>query len=268
MANTIVIKDLLMKETIKLLDKELIQVQFCNRAYEGELKKQGDTVSVQTFPRLTITTGATAGADITSQNFVITAEDLKVDQVASANVEIREIDELQTNLNLRAEVARELAYKLAYAYEQFVMYKALDTTNVVTSVALSKSNVFAKIEEIAVKLDENDVPSDQRVLFVTPADASLIRQAPEWDGFREGADARIKGYVGQWSNFKIYTINTLPPKHMYAMQKNAVNFVEVFNKMKITDANIAFRFNMLIETYYGAKVFTENMKRIVKFSHT
>lgn len=268
MANTIILKDMLMKETIKLLDKELVQVQFCNRAFTGELKKQGDTVTVQTFPRLTVTTGGTAGNDITSQNFIITGEDLKIDQVAQANVEIKDVEELRSNLDLQSEVARELAYQLAVAYETFVMYKALATTNIVPTVALTKSNIFASIEAMGVKLDNNNVPSYDRVLFVNPADASLIRQAPEWDGFREGADARIKGYVGEWANFKIYKITTLPANHMYAMQKNAINFVEQMNNMDIRKPYNAFRYNMILEALYGGTVFTENAKKIVKFAHT
>lgn len=268
MANTIVIKDLLMKETIKLLDKNLVQVQFCNRAFEGELKKQGDAVTVQTFPNLTITTGGTAGADISSQNFTITGENLTVDQVAQANVEIRDVEALRSNLALNAKTADRLAYQLAKTYDTFVMYKALATTNIVPTVALTKSNIYASIEAMGVILDNNDVPSDSRVLFVNPADASLIRQAPEWDGFREGADMRIKGYVGEWAGFKIYKVTTLPANHMYAMQDGAINFVEQFNDMKITDALTAFRYNIVMETYFGAKVFTENAKKIVKFAHT
>jgi hypothetical protein len=169
MANTIVLKDMLMKETNKLLDKELTMVQFCNRAYTGELKKQGDTVTVQTFPRITITTGGTAGNDITSQNFIITGEDLVINQVAQANAEIKDVEELRSNLDLQSEVAAQLAYQLGVVYETFVMYKALASTNIVPSVALTKSNVFATIEALAVKLSEADVPSTDRVLFVTPS---------------------------------------------------------------------------------------------------
>lgn len=268
MTNTIIIKDLLMKDTIKLLEKELVQTQFCNRAYTGELKKQGDTVTVQTFPNVTITTGATAGADISSQNFIITGEDLTVDQVATANVEIPDVDVLRSNLDLRSEVAQKLAYQLANVYDTFVMYLAMATTNIVPTVALTKTNIYAYLELLAVKLDDNLVPSENRALFVLPAAASLIRQAPERDGYREGADMRIKGYVGDWAGFKIYKTTNLPAKHMYAMQKGAINFVEQFNKMKITEASTAFRFNMLLETYFGGKVFTENAKKIAKFAYS
>lgn len=52
------------------------------------------------------------------------------------------------------------------------------------------------------------------------------------------------------------------------MQDGAINFVEQFNEMDIRKAPVAFRFNVLLETYYGGKVFTENAKKIVKFAHT
>jgi len=185
MANTIVLKDLLMKETIAYLDKSLVVAKHANRAYTGDLKQKGNTVSVQIFPRLTLQTGGTAGADITSQYFVITSEDLVINQIAQANYEITDLEVIQSNLDLRSEVARELAYQLAVTYDSFVSALAIaGAGNEVTTVALTKSNVYGEVEKMRVLLGDDNV-TDNLALFVSPQVASFIRQSPEWDGFRE-----------------------------------------------------------------------------------
>lgn len=268
MTNTIVLKDLLMKETIKLLDDKLVITQFANRAFTGELKKQGDTVTVQTFPNLVMNDVATAGENIASQYFVIKDEDLVINKVGNANYEIKDIEEIQSNLDLQSNVADRLAYQLARKYDTFVGDLAIDgAANEVATAALTKANVFAEIEKMRVKLEEDNA-GDDSALFVRPDVASLIRQAPERDGFREGAEARIKAYVGTWSDFKIYQSNNVPAGFMFVMDRNSVNFVEQFNGMKITEANEAFRYNMLLEVVYGGKVFDENAKRICKHPYT
>lgn len=267
--NTIVIKDQLMKKTIKLLDLKLVQAKFANREFEGEIKKAGDTVTVQTFPNLVINEGtvaALAGEDIASQTFVITAENLTVDKVANANYQIKDIEVLRSNLDLQAKVAERLAYQLAVKYDTFVSTIAIAAATAIgTPIAWTKANVYGELERMSVALDTNLAPDEGRKLFVLPAYASIIRQAPEFDGTREGLDVRVKGYIGQMSGFEIFKTTNLPAKTTYAMVENAVNFVEQFNKMKITEATNAFRFNMLLETYYGGKVFTENAKMIVKY---
>lgn len=166
--NTIIVKAMLMKETVRLLDKKLVIAQRANRAFEGELKKQGDTVSVQTFPNIAFATGGTAGDDITASNFTITSEDLVVDQVAQVNVVIKDWEELRSNLDLQSKVANRLAYALADLYDLYVANKAiLGAQTAIATVALSASNVYAEIEKMRVALSALNAFQDA-ALFVLP----------------------------------------------------------------------------------------------------
>lgn len=269
MANTIILKDLLMKETLVLLQPLLAIVPFANRDYEGTLKQSGDTVTVQIFPNLTITTGGTAGADITSQYFVITSEDLKVDQVAQANYTITNAEELKTNLNLRSEVAKGLALALAKEYDSYLAKIIVaGAGNAVSTAALTKSNIYAEVEKMRV-LIEDDNANDEHILFIRPEIASLVRQSPEFDGFKEGFDLRLKGIVSSmYAGFKVISTTQVPANVMFAIDRNSVNFVEQMKGMKITEAEKGFRYNMLLETLYVGKVFTANDDRIVKHVYT
>lgn len=123
--NTIIVKDFLVKETIDLLDRKVVIAPRANRQFEGQLKQQGDTVTVQTFPRIALTTGGTAGDDIIGTNFTITAENLQVSQVGQALVAIKDWEELRSNLDLQSEVAKQLAYSLAKLYDEHICTIAL-----------------------------------------------------------------------------------------------------------------------------------------------
>ena len=78
MANTIITKPILQREITRFLDKNRVMTAWANRKYEGDLKNQGDTVTVQEFPNLAGQHGGTAGADITNQDWAITSEDIVV----------------------------------------------------------------------------------------------------------------------------------------------------------------------------------------------
>jgi hypothetical protein len=51
---------LLAREVTRLLNKEQVVAQRANTSYEGMVKQQGDTVSIQTFPNIAWATGTTA----------------------------------------------------------------------------------------------------------------------------------------------------------------------------------------------------------------
>lgn len=268
--NTIIVKDFLVKETIDLLDRKVVVAPRANRQFEGQLKKQGDTVTVQTFPRIALTTGGTAGDDITATNFAVTAENLKVEGVGQALVPIKDREEIRSNLNLQMEVSKQLAYSLAKLYDEDICRVALaGAGNEVSTAAISKTNIYAEINKMRVLLSADDA-MDEAALFVGPAVTSLIRQAPEWDGFREGAMVRENGsYVGTWAGFRIFeTNNDSLGLYMLAFDKKAVHFVEQMMKMDIREEAKGFRNNILLETLYQSKVFTTNANRICKHVYT
>lgn len=268
--NTIIVKDFLVKETIDFLDRKYIVTPRANRAFQGQLKKQGDTVAVKTFPRIALTTGGTAGDDINATTFAVTSENLKVEQVGQARVKVKDWEELRSDIELQSRVAQELAYDLAKKYDGHIVKVALaGAGNSVNTAALTKSNIYAEINKMRVKLSEDDA-MDEAALFMSPAVISLCRQAPERDGFVEGAMVRENGsYAATRAGFRIFeTNNEELGLYMLAMDKNSVHFVEQMMDMKITDEPHAFAKNVLLETLFQAKVFTTNANRICKHVYT
>ena len=272
MSVTIVKKDVLQKETIRLLDKNLVIQPWANTKWEGEIKKQGDTVTVQTVPNVTFATGGTAGADITEQNLTITGENLVVDQVAQLNIAMTDIEKMQSNLDLEDKIAERIAYAQADLYDSYIIGKHTDALagNEITGVTLTTANVYEKIEDMRTKLEGQNVSFGEGkvALFVLPEVASLIRQSSNFDGYREGEMRRNKNAVGLFAGFEVYTSNNVPAGFMVALNRESIAFASQITNFDIREATEGFRSHIIAELVYGAKVFTECAKSICTTAYT
>lgn len=273
--NTIIKENILVKEVIRLLGHRFNLLEWTNKEFEGVISQVGDTVSVQTFPRISFTTGTTAGADISATNFTIAKETLIIDQLMQLMVPVSNLEEIQSNLNLRKQIAEQFVYSMKQKMESYASYIAMSqalTANKLHDArpgsAVTKSNIYAAFEEARVTLSTLNAFSSDSAAFVTPSIASLVRQAPEFDGFREGLDARIEGYVGKLSGFKIFETNNLSLSgRMLFMEKNAVHFAVQWTGMDERKEPKGFRTNILAEFAMGCTVFDENSNRIVTYRY-
>lgn len=222
--NVVIDEALLQKETIRLLDNNTIIAQAANRKYEGALRSQGDTVSVQNFPNVTGYRNVTAGADITQENFTVTKEQLTVDQVLQINVPITDYEQSVSNLDLESQLASRFAFRLADTHDRHIANKAVqnaNSSNVVakatpTNIDAADNTVVNLIESMRVKLSGQNAFANA-MLYITPEVASEVRNSTRFDGFREGLAFRQNvgvptenGLMGQMSRFTIYETNSTP----------------------------------------------------------
>lgn len=64
------------------------------------------------------------------------------------------------------------------------------------AAALTKANIYTSILAGSEALDGNEVPDTERVLVVTPATYTLLKQATEFDNTEVGAEMKRLGVVG------------------------------------------------------------------------
>lgn len=272
MANTIIKPVIFAKEVIRNRDQKNVFFNFVNSDYTGELKKAGDTVTVQTLPTLSFATGGTAGAAITATDFTITSENLVVDQVAQLRVTLKDIEQTQSNLSLEQKVAQRFAEAEARLMDTVIRDQILVTqvadipaANKLDSAApitLTSSNVFAAIEALKVALANQNV-MDNITVFVSPRAASLLRQSGVLDNSDVGFMTRQKGALGLISGMKmVETVALTASKEMIAMQDGAVNCVVQLNQYDVRQGTDGFYENLLAEVIYGKKIFGENAKAI------
>lgn len=272
MANTIIIPTLFEKEVIRNRDIKNVFFKHTNSDYTGTLRQSGDTVTVQTLPTLSFASG-TAGAAITATNFVITSENLVIDQVEQLLVRITDEEKTQSNLALTMKVAERFAEAEARLFDEAVRDQILvtqvadiPTANKLNSgapITLTPALAYTAILNLSEALDNQNVEETGRIAFVSPNFANNLMQSGFLDASDKGLDTRFKGFMGMVNGVKIVKTNALTPsKEVIMLQNGAVNMVVQLNNLDVRKGNDGFYENLMAEVIFGLKIFGENAKAI------
>lgn len=142
-----------------------------------------------------------------------------------------------------------------------------------TAVQVTKSTVYDQLNQMSVKLDNSEIPDDDRWAVVAPGIAALIKEAPEF--IPSGVPAAyekltINGKVGgKMAGFEIYMTprvigDSVNGWHMMAGHKSAITFAMGFVETGMEDliGNFGKAYKSL--NVYGAKVPDERKKALAE----
>ena len=217
MALTTFIPELWNARLLNALDKAHVFAGLVNRDYEGEIKKQGDTVHINTIGEVTIGT-YTKDTDFTSGPQALTATDstLAINQAKYFNFAVDDIDTAQAAGDIMDKAMQRAAYGLADAADKYLadqLAAAITTANGnqvgTTAVALTKENVYENIVKMKTILDKANVPTTGRWLVVPPEMVALILQDDRFvkTGGTKAEDTLANGWVARAVGFDIYESN-------------------------------------------------------------
>jgi len=190
-----------------------------NKARFEDLTAMSDTSKSLTAP------GAYTGG--TAQNSIVTAT---LNNFHSAEY-IDDLDQFKTNIDLRSTFAQSIAGALARAVDQEII-GAFDTstpTNIKTTAQGANGLNKAALLEVHQALNALDVPTNDRVLLISPAaltdlltDTTLVAAA---DGQLSNI-ALATGYIPSIFGFRIVVSNLLTAdsvvRKCYAFQKESI----------------------------------------------
>ena len=217
MALTTFIPELWNARLLNALDKAHVFAGLVNRDYEGEIKKQGDTVHINTIGEVTIGT-YTKDTDFTSGPQALTATDstLVINQAKYFNFAVDDIDTAQAAGDIMDKAMQRAAYGLADAADKYLadqLAAAITTANGnqvgTTAVALTKDNVYENVVKIKTILDKANVPTTGRWLVIPPEMVALILQDDRFvkTGGTKAEDTLANGWVARAVGFDIYESN-------------------------------------------------------------
>lgn len=288
MANTLVLKDLLLPSVIREVEKKMTIKAFTNRMYEGELKAKGNTVVVPIVPNITGSTGWTAGSTIPIQDTAITSDSMVVDQRYYDGRYVTDYEQLVSNFNLREELAMKIAYSLNKTHEDHIFSQFIANVystnqlnysdNSSTGATVVNTDVYSHMLQMKEVLLSNDAVQEEWsiVFFINPAIAKLIKLSDIFTSTDTGLKGRIAGYLGRTiDGSDVIVSNNIPrydvtgstaydSTYMLAMEKGAVNFVDQLTQFDVRKPSDAFRENLLMESIYKADVLSDtNKKKLV-----
>lgn len=217
MALTTFIPELWNARLLNALDKAHVFAGLVNREYEGDIKKQGDTVHINTIGEVTIGT-YTKDTDFTSGPQALTATDntLVINQAKYFNFAVDDIDTAQAAGDVMDKAMQRAAYGLADVADKYLadqLAAAITSANGnqvgTAAVALTKENVYENIVKMKTTLDKANVPTTGRWLVVPPEMVALILQDDRFvkTGGAMAEDTLANGWVARAVGFDIYESN-------------------------------------------------------------
>ena len=195
------------------------QANVCNRDYEGEIRKAGNTVKIASIGDVTIGT-YTKDEDIDEPQ-VLTDDDqtLLIDQQKYFNFYVDSVDRAQQNVNVLDEAMRRSAWKLRDTADAFLaglMETDVHADNKIGSVATpkvpTKADAYEYLVDLGVLLDESNTPIDGRFVIVPAWFHGLLLKDDRFirTGTRRGDTTLANGEVGEAAGFSILKSNNVP----------------------------------------------------------
>lgn len=121
---------------------------------------------------------------------------LKKDRSFIFNIDALDMDETAQQLEEQTALGRQLREVVIPEVDKYVYNVMVNGAGKKAEAAdLSKSNVYTYILAGSEYLDDHEVPDTERVLVVTPATYTLLKQATEFDHTEVGAEMKARGVV-------------------------------------------------------------------------
>ena len=138
---------------------------------------------------------------------------LKKDRSFIFNIDRLDQDETAGQVEAESALARQLREVVIPEVDKYVYnVMAAGAGKKANPVALTKENIYSCILSGSEYLDDKEVPDTERVLVVTPATYTLLKQATEFDATDIGADLKLRGVVSVLDGMQVVKIpaNRLP----------------------------------------------------------
>lgn len=242
------------------LERLHVFVPNCNRQYEGEVKKMGDSVRILGVGRPTIT--EVKRDSFTTLSSPETVEDtsqiMYIDNMAYFNYKVDDIDKRQAVGGLMEALSKETSEGLADVQDKAVANLAADNLAVKdasSAYQLTANNILEKLLVAHQLLMENDVPMSTKVtVTLAPWAATLYKQAMA--AIDTDNSALLKnGLIGQFDGMDIKVSN-----NCYKNVSNEYGF------MVRTDRAIAFARPMIhTEPYRPELDFSDAVKGFILY---
>ena len=255
------------------LERDCVYVEDCNRQYEGNVSKAGDTVHILGVGKPTIKEitrnkangydGNIDDAERISDNEVT----LVIDQVRYFNYEVGKIERAQAIGGLMDAYTKETSEALANTIDKYIANFALDTsvTKLYTTVpkvtandtvASGEKHVLDIMDEAILKMRERDISASTKIVIdASPRFVSLLRKAYILRN-TDNSEMMKNGKVGMYGNVIIKESNNVAKSDSGATD----------NIMIRTTRAIAFAQPLTFtKAYEPEKKFTDAVKGFILF---
>jgi hypothetical protein len=192
------------------LEKSLVygQAGVVNRDYEGNIRADGDRVHVHSFNDLTVGTYAKNSTTISYELLTDTRQTLLIDQSKYFAFKVDDVDAAQTRPKVVDAATNRAAYQLAEVADAYIASLYSTITNFTATSQATATNIYQKLVETKVELDEKNVPAEGRFIIVPPWVAGLALQNATF--LAASLPSTLNGSIGQVAGLNVLVSNNVP----------------------------------------------------------
>ena len=245
-----------------------VAVNLCNRNYEGDISQSGDTVRITSIGRVTIDNYVKNSTSISPETLDDSQQVLTIDQAKYFAFQVDDVDARQVRDDgaLMDVAMRDTAWGLGDAADTSVlsaMQSQGATGNALGALTIGTSNVdaYENIVDLAVKLDENNVPRQGRWCIIPPWYHGWLQKNANFVSYGTQANREDleNGIIGAAAGMRIVVSNNLPSastgrNYVIAGHEMGVTYAEQINSVEAYRQESAFSDAVKGLHLYGYKI--------------
>lgn len=187
------------KETLVMLENNLVAAGKVNRQFENQFYKIGSSVTVRKPNRFRVT----SGPGLSIQNIVEPSTSITISNQKHVDFQFSSQDLTLTVEEFSERYLKPAAAELANQLDYDVLTNFNQVFNEVGSPG-TVPNSFQSIANVGQRMDEGAVPQDGRVLILNPAAYWSMANALISLYVKSVAEPALKGFLANVANFEIY----------------------------------------------------------------
>ena len=173
------------------------------------------------------------GTAATAQDITATSDKLTIDKQKTILIYVDEVDKLQSNYDLAMYWSDEMGMRMAEQADAEFLYEAVNANNTVddgslggtsgTPLSMSVSNVQLVASKINRKLDERNVPTDERFWVISPQIKDFLWQYVAGKESIFGDKTSEFGNMGKFAGLSLFVSNNLSGSAIWTPANNPSN---------------------------------------------
>ena len=220
--------------TNRNLNKQLVFGALANRNYEGKIENMGSSVRVPSIGSVTV--GDYTGADITFQEDTGAYQTININKAKYFALKMDDVDKAQAIPGVMEGLTEQAIYEMADVVDTELAKLYAKCKSKVAGV-IGTDKVSDKIIDLAVKMDEDNVPTANRWLVISPEIyGQLIKEVPTISKGENTLGINQSYFIGSWAGFTIYKSNnvqrTAKKYHCMAGVSAGLTLAMKINKME------------------------------------
>ena len=220
--------------TNRNLNKQLVFGALANRNYEGKIENMGSSVRVPSIGSVTV--GDYTGADITFQEDTGAYQTIQINKAKYFALKMDDVDKAQAIPGVIEALTDQAIYEMADVVDTELAKLYAKCKSKVAGI-IGTDKVSDKIIDLAVKMDEDNVPTANRWLVISPEIyGQLIKEVPTISKGENTLGINQSYFIGSWGGFTIYKSNnvqrTAKKYHCMAGVSAGLTLAMQINKME------------------------------------